>query len=85
MQYHQKVTSQTDNDNLDARVRREHQKLAGISVDVVIEKFLSEAASLEHYGMEMYPVVDSHHSHKLIGVGPNSIAIYSAGMELKKR
>ena len=85
MQYHQKVTSQMDNDDLDARIRREHQKLAGVSVDVAIEKFLNEAASLEHYGMEMYPAVDEFHSHKFIGVGPESIAIYSSGMELKKR
>lgn len=85
IQYNHKVLCQGDNDNMDGRIRREHQKLAGTSNEIATEKFLEEAATLELYGVELYHVVDSHRVPKIIGVGPEHVQIYSASMELEKR
>ena len=82
MQYHQKVACPSDSDNLDARTRREHQKLAGTSVEVAIEKFLDEAVFLELYGAELYHVIDAYRVHRIVGVGPEGVRIYSTSMEV---
>ncbi len=83
--YKYKIMCQSDNDNMDARIKREHHKLAGTSFDVAIEKFLEEASLLELYGVEVYHVLDSHHSPKVIGVGPESVHVHSVSMEPLKR
>lgn len=79
MQYIQKVAIQGPSDNLEARTRREHQKLVGVSGEIAIEKFLNEVATLQLYGVELYHTCNGGQSHKYIGVGPESITIYSAG------
>lgn len=79
MQYVHKVVVQGPSDNLEARTRREHQKLVGVSAEIAIEKFLSEVATLHLYGVELYHTCNGGQSHKYIGVGPESITIYSAG------
>lgn len=79
MQYVQKVAVQGPSDNLEARTRREHQKLVGVSGEIAIEKFLSEVATLQLYGVELYHTCNGGQSHKYIGVGPENITIYSAG------
>lgn len=83
--YKYKILCQADNDNMEARIKREHQKIAGTSFDVALEKFLEEASLLELYGVELYHVLDSHHSPKVIGVGPESVHIHSVSMEPIKR
>ena len=85
-QYHQKIFCPTENDNMDARIQSEHTKLIGTSTEIAIEKFLVEAASLELYGVELFPVEDgSDRLQKVIGVGPDSIHLYSPTMQLLKR
>lgn len=85
MQYHQKVHGSGDNDNMDARIRREHQKLHGLSQELATEKFLEEVSQLELYGVELHHVTDSDQVEKIIGVGPESIHIYSSNMDLLNR
>ena len=82
MQYQQKVTCPSDSDNLDARTRREHQRLAGTSVEIAIEKFLNEGAAMELYGTELYHVIDAYRVPRIIGVGPEGIRVYSSSMEV---
>ena len=81
MQY-QKVTCPSDSTNLDARTRREHQRLAGTSVEIAIEKFLNEGAAMELYGTELYHVIDAYRVPRIIGVGPEGIRVYSSSMEV---
>ncbi len=83
--YKHKIMSQADNDGMEARIKREHQKIAGTSFDVAIEKFLEESSLLELYGVELYHVLDSRHLPKIIGVGPESVHIHSVSMEPLKR
>ena len=85
IQYNHKVLCQADNDNMDGRIRREHQKLAGTSNEIATEKFLEDAATLDLYGVELYHVLDGHRVPKIIGVGPENVQIYSSSMELEKR
>lgn len=68
------VTVQGTTDNLEARIRREHQKLMGLSTEIAIEKFLSEVAGLPLYGVEMYPIA----GRQYLGVGPEYLTIYSS-------
>ena len=84
-EYNHKILSQVDNENLEARIRREHQKIAGTSSEVAIEKFLEEAAQLDLYGVELYHVLDSHRNRKVIGVGPECVQIFSGHMDPLKR
>ena len=76
LQYSQagSVTVQGPSDNLEARLKREHQKLAGVSTEIAIEKFLSEVAGLPLYGVEMYSVSGGQY----LGVGPEYITTYSS-------
>ena len=67
------VTVQGPAENLEARIKREHQKLVGLSTEIAIEKFLSEVARLLLYGVEMYPIAGGQY----LGVGPEYITIYS--------
>lgn len=67
------VTVQGPTDNLVARTKREHQKLAGVSTEIAIEKFLSEVAGLPLYGVEMYSISGG----QFLGVGPEYITTYS--------
>ena len=83
--YSHKIMCQADNDNMEARIKREHQKLTGTSVDVAIEKFLEEASLLELYGVELYHVLDNVHVPKIIGVGPENVHVHSVSMEPLKR
>ncbi|KAL5466792.1 hypothetical protein EMCRGX_G030941 [Ephydatia muelleri] len=85
VQYHQKVHGSGDNDNMDARIRREHQKLHGLSQELATEKFLEEVSQLELYGVELHHVTDSDQVEKIIGVGPEDIHIYSSNMDLLNR
>ena len=84
-EYSHKVLSQSDNETLDAKIRREHQKIAGTSSEVAIEKFLEEAALLDLYGVELYAVLDSHKVRKVVAVGPECVQIHSSNMEPLKR
>lgn len=84
-EYHQKVVCQSSNENLDAKIRREHQKIVGTSSEVAIEKFLEEVAMLDLYGVELFHVVDRHRVRKVIGVGPDCVQIFSLNMEPLKR
>ncbi len=84
-EYPHKVLSQTDNDTLEGKIRREHQKIAGTSSEVAIEKFLEEASQLDLYGVELYHVLDNRRARKLIGVGPESVQILSNSMESLNR
>ena len=84
-EYTQKVVTQTNNDGLDAKIRREHQKIAGMSSEVAIEKFLEEVSLLDLYGVELFHVVDSRRVRKVIGVGPDCVQIFSVNMEPLKR
>ena len=84
-QYQHKVMCQADSDNMDARIRREHQKIAGTSVEMATEKFLEEVAMLELYGVELYHVLNNHRVPQVIGVGPENVQVYSRSMELQKR
>ena len=81
MQYHQKVLCQLENDNLDAKIRREHQKLTGTSIDAAVERFLNEVSAMELYGVELFHVLDGNHEKRVIGVGPENIVIYTSSME----
>ena len=67
------VTVQAPAENLEARLKREHQKLVGLSTEIAIEKFLGEVAQLPLYGVEMYPIAGAQY----LGVGPEYITIYS--------
>ena len=80
-----KVLCQSSNENIEAKIRREHQKIAGTSSEVAIEKFLEEASLLDLYGVELYHVLDSNRERKVIGVGPDSVQIHSYTMEPLKR
>ena len=72
-QYQHKVMCQaTESDNMDARIRREHQ-------------FLEEVSMLELYGVELYHVLNNHRVPQVIGVGPENVQVYSRSMELQKR
>lgn len=84
-EYSQKVTCQSSNENLDAKIRREHQKIAGTSSEVAIEKFLEEVALLDLYGVELFHVVDRHRNRRVIGVGPDCVQTFSSSMEPLKR
>ena len=79
--YAHKIQSQDGNENLEAKIRREHQKIAGMSSELAIEKFLEEVSLLEVYGVEMLRIVDAHRVRKVIGVGPDCVQIYSSKME----
>ena len=70
---------------MDARIRREHQKLHGLSQELATEKFLEEVSQLELYGVELHHVTDSDLVEKIIGVGPEDIHIYSSNMDLLNR
>ena len=70
---------------MDARIRREHQKIAGTSVEMATEKFLEEVSMLELYGVELYHVLNNHRVPQVIGVGPENVQVYSRSMELQKR
>jgi len=83
--YHHKVMSQQDNESLEVKTRREHQKIVGTSAEVAIEKFLEEAGQIDLYGVEVYHVVDDHRRRKVIGVGPECVQIFSNHMEPQKR
>ena len=84
-EYNHKISCQADNENLEAKIRREHQKIAGTSSEVAIEKFLEDAAQLDLYGVELYYVLDTRRSRKVIGVGPECVQIFSGHMEPLKR
>lgn len=84
IQYHQKIVCPTENDNLDVRIRREHQKLASMSAEVAVERFLNEVSTFELYGVELYSVSDGDRVPKIVGVGPQNIYMYSATMNLLK-
>ena len=79
------MACQADNDNMEARVRREHQKLSGMLAEIAIEKFLEEVASLPDYGVEFYRVVDGHRLPKIIGVGPENVQLFSSSLEPLRR
>ena len=75
IQYGHTVVVQGPAENLEARIKREHQKLAGLSTEIAIEKFLSEVSGLPLYGVELYTISGgSQH----LGVGPEYITVYSA-------
>lgn len=85
-QYRHKVPcSSAEMDNYDSRIKREHHKLIGTPVEVAVEKFLSEAASLEHYGVEMYPAINGKGAKVVFGVGPEYIFIYSQQLDVLHR
>ncbi len=85
LEYHHKVLSQQDNETLEVKTRREHQKIVGTSGEVAIEKFLEETAQIDLYGVEIYHVIDAHRTRKVIGVGPECVQIFSSHMEPLKR
>lgn len=74
LQYSHTLTVQGAADNLEARTKREHQKLAGLSTEIAIEKFLGEVAGLPLYGVELYAISGGQY----LGVGPESITTYTA-------
>lgn len=76
LQYSHRLTVQGATDNLEARTKREHQKLAGLSTEIAIEKFLGEVAGLPLYGVEMYAIAGG----QFLGVGPEFITIYTSDM-----
>ena len=80
-EYSHKVLSKSDNDNLEAKIRREHQKIAGTSTEVAIEMFLEEVSTLETYGVELFHITDRLRVRKVIGVGPDCVQIFSSNME----
>ena len=60
--------------------------LIGISKIVAVERFLNEAQGLEDYGIEMHKAENVYtHEQQIIGVGADSIFVYSANMEHKQR
>ena len=81
LQYGHTVTVQGPADSLEVRIKREHQKLTGLSTEIAIEKFLSEVAGLPLYGVELYGVSGGQY----IGVGPEYIAIYTAQKTVLKQ
>ena len=72
--YRHTITVQGAAENLEARTKREHQKLAGLSTEIAIEKFLSEVAGLPLYGVELYGISGGQY----LGVGPEYITIFTA-------
>ena len=74
LQYSHSLNVQGATDNLEARTKREHQKLAGLSTEIAIEKFLGEVAGLPLYGVEMYAISGG----QFLGVGPEFITTYTA-------
>ena len=69
-----------------ARVTAEHMNLMGVSKIVAVERFLNEAQGLEDYGIEMHQARNAYtHEQQTIGVGADSIYVYSANMENKQR
>ena len=68
------------------RVAAEHTSLMGVSKIVAVERFLNEAQGLEDYGIEMHQARNAYtHEQQTIGVGADSIFVYSANMEHKQR
>lgn len=68
------------------RVTTVHMNLMGVSKIVAVERFLNEAQGLEDYGIEMHQVRNAYtHEPQTIGVGADSIYVYSANMENKQR
>lgn len=85
-QYRHKIPCSTSEmDNYDTRIRREHHKLMGMSPDIAIEKFLNEVATLEHYGVEMYHVINSNRMKLIAGVGPTCIHVLSPQLDVFER
>lgn len=85
-QYRHKVPcSSSEMENYETRVRREHYKLISTPPEVAVEKFLNEAATLEHYGMEMYHVIDSSRDKMIVAVGPECILVLSSQMDVLQR
>lgn len=80
-EYSHKVKSKANNDSLEAKVRREHQKIARTSTEVAIEMFLEEVSTLETYGVELFHIVDRDRVRKVIGVGPDCVQLFSSNME----
>lgn len=68
------------------RVTAEHMNLMGVSKIVSVERFLNEAQGLEDYGIEMHQARNAYtHEQQTIGVGSDSIYVYSASMDNKQR
>lgn len=85
-QYRHKIPCcSSDMDNYDTRIRREHSKLIGTPPELAVERFLSEAATLEHYGVEFYPAMDANRTKMFVGVGPECMVIVSPQMEILQR
>ena len=86
-EYRHKVPCDTvDADTFQTRVRREHHLLMGTPTEVAVEKFLNEASSLEHYGVEQFHTLNSKGKHVIVGVGPECIYVYNGPqMEIQKR
>lgn len=82
---HKIPCSCSDMDNYETRIRREHHKLNGTPGEMAIENFLNEAASLEHYGVEMQEVMTGNRTKLVVGVGPEYILIMSPQMEVFDR
>ena len=74
LRYSHTITVQGPAENLEARAKREHQKLTGLSTEIAIEKFLGEVARLPLYGVELYAISGG----QFVGVGPEYVTIYSA-------
>ena len=76
-----------DNETFVTRVRREHHLLMGTPSEIAVEKFLNEAAVLDHYGVEMYHTLSSKGGKRIIvGVGPECIYVYNGShLEVQKR
>ena len=69
-----------------ARITSEHTRLMGVTKIVAVERFLNEAQGLEDYGIEMHQARNAYtHDQQTIGVGADSIFVYSASMEHKQR
>ena len=85
-QYRHKIPCSTSEmDNYESRVRREHHRLVGMSPELAVERFLNEAATLEHYGMEMHHVVNSNRVKLIAGIGPECMLILSPQYEVIER
>lgn len=84
-EYSHKVLSKANNESLEAKIRREHQKIAGTLAEVAIEMFLEEVSTLETYGVELFHITDRHRARKVIGVGPDCVQMLSSNMEQLNR
>lgn len=68
------------------RVKREHHHLMGTPVEIAVESFLNLAATLDQYGVEMFHTMNTKGKHVMVGIGPETINIYSGPqMEVQKR